>query len=188
MGRLTIQLPPQRIQTALNLWHWSELLADPELARFEGRVETDRYGHVLRSPPPASRHARLQARIAILLNRCLEWGEVLTECPISTADGVRAANVAWASVDRIRELGDQACFVRSPEICVEVVSPGNTEAELREKMALCFDAGAREVWTCSESGLLRFFRAGEAEPMAASPLCPGFPAQIELRPVQGPRE
>jgi Uma2 family endonuclease len=183
MATLTIQLPPQRTQTEFNLRRWTELLADPDLARFEGRVETDRYGHVLMSPPPASQHGRLQARIAISLNRCMDDGEVLTECPISTADGVRAADVAWASADRLRELGDQACFRRAPEICVEVFSPGNTEAELREKMALYFDAGAREVWLCSESGTMRFFCAGEPEPIPASRLCPEFPPQVELRPA-----
>jgi Uma2 family endonuclease len=181
MATLTIQLPPQRTQTEFNLRRWAELLADPDLAKFAGRVETDRYGHVIMSPPPATQHGRLQARIAILLDRCLERGEVLTECPISTADGVRAADVAWASADRIREFGNQTCFPTSPEICVEVLSPGNTEAEIREKMALYFDAGALEVWTCSESGTMCFFRAGEAEPILTSRLCPEFPTQIELR-------
>ena len=56
MGVLTIELPPQRAQTEFNLRRWSELLADAELARFEGRVETDRYGHVVMSPPRAPNH------------------------------------------------------------------------------------------------------------------------------------
>jgi Uma2 family endonuclease len=182
MATLTIQLPPQRTQTEFNVRRWTELLADPDLAQFEGRIETDRHGHLLMSPPPACQHGRLQARIAISLNRCMDHGEVLTECPISTADGVRASDVAWASAGRIRELGDQACFRRAPEICVEVFSPGNTEAELREKMALCLDAGAQEVWFCSESGTMRFFCADETEPLPASRLCPGFPPRVELRP------
>jgi len=38
MGALTIELPTQRTQTAFNLRRWSELLADRELTRFEGRV------------------------------------------------------------------------------------------------------------------------------------------------------
>jgi Uma2 family endonuclease len=183
MATLTIQLPPQRTQTEFNVRRWTELLADPDLARFEGRVETNRYGHVLMSPPPAPSHGSYQFQIGVLLDRHLRKGRVLTECPVSTADGVRAADVAWASPDRIRELGDQVCFRRAPEICVEVFSPGNTEAELREKMALYFDAGAQEVWFCSESGVMRFFPPGASEPIPASRLCPEFPPQVELRPA-----
>ena len=160
---------------------WAELLADPELARFEGRIETDRYGHIIMSPPPAPSHGSFQATIASLLNRHMKTGRVLTECPVSTADGVKAADVAWASQEGMRELGNRVCFPKSPEICVEVVSPGNTDAEIREKMALYFDAGAREVWLCAETGAVRFFGPGSAEPMKASHLCPQFPKQIKLR-------
>jgi len=180
MAGLMIQLPPQRAQTEFNLRRWTELLTDRALAKLEGRVETDRHGHVIMSPPPGSQHGRFQARIAILLDRLLQDGEVLTECPISTADGVRATDVAWASSDRLRELGNRICFPTAPEICVEVLSPGNTETELREKIALYFDAGAVEVWVCSPLGEMRFFHRGEAEPSPASLSCPGFPSQVEL--------
>jgi Putative restriction endonuclease len=108
-------------------------------------------------------------------------GRTLTECPISTADGVKAADVAWASAERMSELGDQVCFPRAPDICVEVLSPSNTETEMQEKMALYFDAGAREVWLCSESGAMSFFGPETSQPSSASKLCPRFPRQIELR-------
>ena len=108
-------------------------------------------------------------------------GRVLTECPISTADGVKAADAAWASPECMRELGNRVCFPTSPEICVEVLSPSNTEAEIWEKMALYFDAGAREVWLCAASGAVSFFGPETAQPMSASELCPQFPKQIDLR-------
>jgi Uma2 family endonuclease len=108
----------------------------------------------------------------------MPYGRVLTECPVSTADGVKAADVAWASPDRLRELGNRTCFPQAPDICVEVLSPGNTEAEIREKVALYFDAGAREVWLCSTSGAMQFVAADG--PMQTSALCPGFPQQVEL--------
>src|SRR2546428_1674046 len=145
MATLTIELPPHRTQTEFNMRRWAELLADRELARFEGRVETDRYGHVIMSPPPAPTHGSFQSRIAALLDRYLTTGRVLTECPISTADGVKAADVAWASPERVRELGRRVCFPRAPEICVEVLSPSNTKAEIQDKRALYLDAGAKEV-------------------------------------------
>ena len=111
----------------------------------------------------------------------MRTGRVLTECPVSTADGVKAADVAWASTECMRELGNRVCFPKSPEICVEVLSPSNTEAEIQEKMALYFDARAREVWLCAESGAVSFFSPGTRQPMRASEVCPQFPKQIELR-------
>ncbi|MGH8020874.1 MAG: Uma2 family endonuclease [Opitutaceae bacterium] len=180
-GALIIELPPQPQQTEFNLRRWSELLRDPELAKIEGRVETDRYGHVIMSPPPAPRHGFYQAKVAALLQELKQGGGVLTGCPISTADGVRAADVAWASAERVQELGDSVCFSRAPEICVEVLSPGNSDAEIREKTALYFDAGAKEVWHCSVAGAMTFLAAGNIEPMPASRLCPSFPAHIHLR-------
>ena len=108
-------------------------------------------------------------------------GRVITECPISTADGVRAADVAWASPELMAGLGQDVCFSRAPEICVEVLSPGNTQTEIREKIALYFDAGAKEVWICAETGVMRFHDSAEAEPIPASRLCPDFPQRVELR-------
>ena len=181
MPPLTIELPQHQKQTAFNLRRWSELLADRELARFEGRIETDRHGHIIMSPPPAPSHGSFQAEIAHLLRNLMPRGRVLTECPISTADGVKAADVAWASPQSMKQLGNQVCFPTAPEICVEVLSPSNTEAEIREKMALYFDAGAKEVWICAESDAISFFGPGAAQPITASQLCPSFPKQVELR-------
>ena len=179
MATLTIELPSHEAQRAFNERRWTELCADPELARIEGRIETDRHGHIIMTPPPAARHGMMQSQISFLLHhQSAGRGRVLTECPISTADGVRAADVAWASSETVRELGNGICFPRAPEICVEVLSPDNTDAEMREKTALYFDAGAKEVWICAMSGAMSFLRAGAAT--AASQLFPDFPAQIVL--------
>ncbi len=181
MATLAIELPQHATQTDLNMRRWADLLANPELAKFEGRVESDRHGHIVMSPPPAPNHGSFQARIASLLDRFLTSGRTLTECPISTADGVKAADVAWASPECMRELGDRVCFPQAPEICVEVFSPSDTEAEIQEKMALYFDAGAKEVWLCSESGVISFFGRGAERPLRASKICCQFPKKIELR-------
>src|SRR5438552_9628989 len=180
MPPLTIELPQHQKQTAFNLRRWSELLADRELARFEGRIETDRHGHIIMSPPPAPSHGSFQSESAYLLRTLLPEGRVLTECPISTADGVKASDVAWASTQRMRQLGNRKCFVLPPEICVEVLSPGNTEAEIQEKTALYFDAGAQEVWICAMSGAIKFIEHDAVRPLKASRICPAFPKKVVL--------
>jgi Uma2 family endonuclease len=181
MPTMVIELPAQKALTAFNLRRWSELLEDPELAKVEGRIETDRYGNIIMSPPPAASHGGYQAQITFLLQTLRSKGRVLTECPISTADGVKAADVAWASPESLRELGNRACFPRCPELCVEVLSPRNREAEINEKKRLYFDAGAQEVWTCDKSGRIKFFLAGSETPVPASNLFRPFPKRIRLR-------
>lgn len=180
MGTLSIALPPRERQTVFNERRWSELLADTELARYPGRIETDRHGHIVMTPPPSPRHGSLQSEIAHLLRVRITNGRVITECPVSTADGVKAADVAWASAETMRELGERVSFPRAPELCVEVLSPGNTAEEIREKIELYFDAGAREVWTCAESGAVTFLHAGETTASSSSHLFPDFPSQVVL--------
>ena len=180
MATLTLELPAHKAQTAFNLRRWAELLADRELAKVEGRIETDRHGRIIMSPPPGPSHGSFQLEIGHRLRNLMPGGRVLTECPISTADGVKAADVAWVSPERMKELGEQVCFPHAPDLCVEVLSPGNTEAEMKEKMALYFDAGTREVWLCARSGAMSFFRPGAGRPARASQLCPQFPQQVEL--------
>lgn len=180
MSNLTIELQPQAAQTEFNLRRWAELLADPEVTRIEWRVETDRYGRIIVMPPPAPKHGSFQSRIAFWLQTLLPNGRTITECPISTADGVKAADVAWAAPERMAELGESSCFRRAPEICVEVLSPDNTQREIREKLALYFDAGAVETWICGMTGGMSFF-GPELSELRVSVLCPEFPRQIELR-------
>lgn len=177
MPTLTIEVRPRAEQTEFNLRRWEELQTDDYFAKIEGRIETDRHGRVIMSPPAAPNHGRFQGKIYALLEKLLTGGEPLTECPISTADGVKAADVAWASAERWGEVGNRSCFLRAPEICVEIFSPSNTDEEIREKMALYFDAGAEEVWICDSFGALTFY-AREIQPLARSVLCPNFPGRL----------
>ena len=177
MSKLTIELQSSKDQTAFNLRRWEEVLSDRTYRKIPDRIETDRHGRILMSPPPTPRHARFQIRIAIVLAKLMPHGETMGECAISTADGVRGADVVWASNERWREVGNRSLFVRAPEICVEIISPSNSEEEIREKAALYFDAGAIEVWTCGAFGQMNFFEPGLID-LGRSKLCPEFPTEV----------
>jgi Uma2 family endonuclease len=177
---LTIQLEPSAQQTAFNLKRWTELLADPELARLAHRIETDRHGHILMSPPPAPKHGNFQSEIGHILRSLLGAGRVITECPLSTSDGVKVVDVAWLRPGRAQELRTMTCLVRAPEICVEVLSASNTAAEMAEKIALYFEAGAQEVWTCNQDGTLEFHFCAAPDVRHASEICPEFPPVISF--------
>ncbi|MCW1887604.1 Uma2 family endonuclease [Luteolibacter flavescens] len=164
-------------RTAFNLAVWDKIVANPEFARMPYRFETDEHGQIIMSPPPAPSHGNKQSEISYWLRRLSPKGRVITECPISTRKGVKSADVAWCSPDVWQESEGKSCLLRSPEICVEVISPSNTSSEIEEKKQLYFDAGAKEVWLCSENGMMSFFVAGKS--VGASEMIPAFPTQIE---------
>jgi Uma2 family endonuclease len=172
---LTIELKPAEEQIGFNLERWTELLSDPELAKLDYRIETDRYGHILMSPPPAPLHGYRQAKIARLLKESLPNGEIISECPVSTSDGVKAIDVAWLRSERVDEIRG-LCLSRAPELCVEIFSPSNGLEEMLEKRALYFEAGAQEVWFCQLDGSMTFgLRDRDIE---RSRLCPDFPTAM----------
>jgi Uma2 family endonuclease len=174
---VVLQLRHSPEQTAFNMRRWEEVLADPYLAKLPHRIETDRYGNIVMSPPPAMPHGVKQAEIARLLKTLLPEGIVATECPISTADGVKATDVAWLAASRRIE-ATKICLAVAPEICAEILSPSNTKAELLEKAALYFEAGAKEVWICDPLGHIEMFSTASIR-IAESSICPAFPLQIE---------
>ncbi len=174
---LAIQLPPRDDQQEFNLRAWERLLADPTLAKIPNRIETDRHGHIIMTPPPGPSHGTRQFEIAHRLKLRL-GGRPVTECAVSTSDGVKAADVGWFSDFRYARAFDTRCFTEAPEICVEVLSPTNTPAEMEEKKSLYFDAGADEVWFCEENGTMRFH--SPSGPIQTSQLCPDFPPTIDL--------
>jgi Uma2 family endonuclease len=175
---VVLELRHSAEQTAFNLQRWQKIQVDPDLAKLPHRIETDRYGNIVMSPPPAMPHGVMQAIIARQLGTLLSEGIVVTECPVSTADGVKAVDVAWLSGERHSET-KAICLTVAPEVCVEIKSPSNTEDELDEKAALYFEAGAKEVWICDELGHIRVLSAPANELMRSS-ICPSFPHQIQV--------
>ena len=169
-------------RTAFNLAVWEKIHADPQLAKLPYRIETDAFGQIIMSPPPAPAHGSKQGRIYWHLRDLLKSGEVITECPISTEGGVKVADVAWCSEKLWANSASLPCFLSAPEICVEVLSPSNTTGEIDEKKELYFKAGAREVWLCAEDGGMTFYLSSAPLTSAdRSALCEDFPRQI-VRP------
>ena len=79
----------------------------------------------------------------------------MTECPVLTGIGVRVPDVVWASNEFRKRHKGCSPLPRAPEICVEVISPSNVDAEIVEKTAAYLAAGAEEVWLVAETGKVR---------------------------------
>lgn len=154
---------------------WEEIATAPELKDLPGIVETDVHGQIVRDQP-LGWHRRMQQVIARRLEEERPDGLSMPELAVHTAEGTKVPDVVWCSPEVWEQHRDARGARVAPEICVEVISTTNTQAEMAHKRRLYFDGGAEEVWLCDEEGSLRFFDAnGEID---HSRLVPGFPASI----------
>ncbi len=143
---------------------WSSAINNPFLKDLPFKIELDKWGKILMSPA-SNNHGSLQFETGARIKDAKKGkGKVITECSIQTSQGVKVADVAWASDSFIEKFGFETPYKRAPEICVEVVSPSNFQGEIDEKIALYLSKGAREVWIVSEGGKTKYYTyEGEIE-------------------------
>ncbi len=135
---------------------WHELMENPYLRNIPYKVELNKFGQILMSPA-SNRHGILQYKVGQEIERTKKNGIIIIECSILTGEGVRVADVAWASDEFIAEFGEITPYPKAPEICVEIKSPGNSKAEMEEKIRLYLEKGALEVWIVDEYSKAGFF-------------------------------
>jgi Uma2 family endonuclease len=64
-----------------------------------------------------------------------------------TPHDLRAPDVAFITREKLQTLAEPEKFAPfAPDLAVEVVSPGNSASEIREKIDLYFAAGTRLIW------------------------------------------
>lgn len=136
---------------------WAEICEDPVLKDLPFKIQTDKWGHIVMSPA-TNEHGMYQAKLVTLLSRLLDVGTIVSECSIQTSEGVKVADVAWASDDFMRRNRGKNPYPEAPELCVEILSPANTLAEMDEKKELYFARGAREFWICDKNGNMLFHK------------------------------
>lgn len=175
-----LQIPSIKNATAFHLERWRKVCADPSLQRLPDRIETNRYGHIVMMPPPGFSHTTRQSAIFAHLLTAMPPGAKV-EVAVLTSDGIKGVDVGWISESRVKRGLKEDVLTIAPEICVEVVSPGNTRQEMEAKRALYFAAGAEEVWFCDLKGVLHFFIKGSEETsVKASALCPSMPKRVKV--------
>jgi Uma2 family endonuclease len=156
---------------------WQEVLNDKSLQDLPYKIELNAKGQIEMSPA-TNWHGYWQAEIAASIRELLRGrGKVFTEASIDTPEGVKVPDVVWVSKEFLERYGRGTPFPRSPEICVEIISPSNTRAEMDARKTLLFSQGAHEVWFCNLEGELRFFElAGQLE---RSAIVSDFPSRLE---------
>ena len=165
------------------LQRWLQIQNDRELDQYDVdyRIETDADGHVLMSPRPPNTHNRKAFLIAHILQERL--GPAASgETRIVTDQGIKVADASWCPASRWPGNEENDTFLTAPDICIEVLSPSNTPAEIDHKRALYFAAGAREVWICDRNNTMSYYDPEGL--LEKSKLCPDFPSRLELTPPE----
>lgn len=134
---------------------WKELMKNPFFNNIPYKVELNKFGQILMSPA-SNWHGIAQYNIGKAIEANKSGGIIIIECSILTSEGVRVADVAWASDEFIAEFKDVTPYPKAPEICIEVKSPANSQAEMDEKIRLYLEKGALEVWVVDKSGKTAF--------------------------------
>ena len=104
------------------------------------------------------------------------------------ADQVRFPDVAFIAYDRIPEGADPATPIPNwiPSLAVEVLSAGNTKAEMARKLRDYFEAGVELVWYVDPTDrTVRVYHSpeavttlSEADDLDGEQLLPGFRLSI----------
>ena len=134
------------------------MINDPVLKNLPFKIELNKFGKLLMSPA-SNKHGMAQMKIGSVLLEKYPNGTVISECSIRTPEGVKVADIAWASDAFINEWGTVTPFPRAPELCVEIVSPSNSREEMRIKKDLYLEAGAQEVWVVYMDSHMDIFTA-----------------------------
>ena len=135
---------------------WANIINDPLLENLPFKIELNKWGKILMSPA-SNNHGRLQYEVGSLIDKDKGNGKIIMECSIETSDGVKVADVAWASDEFIEKFGYDTPYKKAPEICVEITSPSNSKGEIEEKIQLYLAKGALEVWIVDNSGNIKYF-------------------------------
>ena len=120
-----------------------------QLPEREDVLQELHWGQVVTLTRPKMRHSRLQYRLVELLRPMAEGkGIVAAEVPFRALPeyDLRGADVAFVSQSRWDGADPNDNLHGSPELAIEVLSPSNTKAEIREKAALYLSTGAQEFW------------------------------------------
>ncbi len=123
--------------------------------------ETDRHelselGEWILSPKPTPGHQSVAFEVGFRISTQLGRGAAM-EVPVLTDRGVRIPDVIWMTPERWAECKGYSPLRIVPDVCVEVLSPGNTREEIMMKVNAYLRGGAREAIVVGLRGEIELF-------------------------------
>ncbi|MDX1964795.1 MAG: Uma2 family endonuclease [Pirellulales bacterium] len=150
-------------------------------------------GEVIESMPPGGRHSRIVAKLIMRLGFWAEssrQGEVCADAGFHLSSGpdtVRGPDVYYVRAARVPATGVPVRYWEiPPDLAIEVVSLGDSAAEIHEKVADYLNAGTHQVWVVYPStqvivihtpdSFARTLRVNDT--LTAPDLLPGFSCPV----------
>lgn len=170
--------------------------------QFAERVELIRGKIFKMSPAPNVRHQRISRIISLDIGACLSGKscemftapfDVRLPLPPKKVKGNKIDTVVQPDIVVIcdpAKLDEQGC-IGAPDIVIEILSPGNTRREMKDKLELYQNAGVPEYWVVDpEHEFIIIYTPNEAGQYIGSvpytegmilqtPILPGFELDID---------
>ena len=129
-------------------------------------------GELIMMSPGRGRHAAVEMRIGRALLNFVEvhrlgevFGSSVGFVVSRHPDTVRQPDVSFLCAERLKQQDLDAFLEGAPDLAVEILSPGNTVAEMRGKMADYFGAGCRVVWIVDPASKTVTVHRPDADPV-----------------------
>lgn len=148
-------------------------------------------GEVIAMPPPQSRHGLIQLQIGFLLKSVIgpkNLGWVMTETGVvieRDPDSLFGPDVVFWSVKRVPVRPETSIEI-PPDLVVEVLSPDDRKAAVREKIRDYLKSGVRLVWLVDPdvrtvtvyAGSMRGTELDESETITGGDVLPEFTCTV----------
>lgn len=174
-----------------------KLITAGEFARLPNPLDGSRQelvrGVIITMPPPGFRHGLRQGKVYKILDHygtSTKHGRAVVESGMITdrgPDTVRGPDVSYWSAERLPlDLEPEGYPDTAPDLCVEVLSPGNLLSKILEKLREYFASNVRMVWVvdpedrtvtvyrCADEGLLLH----ESAILSGDDVLPGFSCRV----------
>ncbi|BBL75820.1 Uma2 family endonuclease [Methylomagnum ishizawai] len=156
---------------------WDHVWTDALLSDLPFKVELDPWGQIVMNPIKV-RHVLMRNAISDQLKQVIAgYGKTFQCLPVMTPENIKMPDVVWFSPERYEEMRNSEVSPIMPEICVEVLAPGESVERLLHKKDLYLAGGAVEFWLCDDAGQLSFY--DDLDVLEYSRLIPAFPHRVE---------
>lgn len=150
-------------------------------------------GELIEMTPPGGTHGSIAAKISWLLLSFIKsnnLGKVMVESGFQLAsnpDTVRGPDISFLAAAKVPAEGIPAGYLSgAPDLAVEIVSPGDTAAEIQAKVQDYLTGGSQAVWVVypqqrivvvhHPDGLSRTLQ--ETDTLNGETVLPGFSGQV----------